>query len=251
MPYADKWLHANLAALRALSLGHLREALEGWRVSVEALVLDDGDPLDPRLASATNNVGVGCLLLGHESEARSELTRALHLWTQIRDRISVMDVPVAGRSSTFHLRLAIHHSEAFKEIGRRRYVQWCETAMEITRLNSLIAERRHIERRDYETIVERLAGGFGPRCPEIGILRHFVQGPPGSSADGPSRDGSDPFDSYGEKYSRIVAGGGPSQWDPLTTDAERLEAAAQLTALCDPRLCGLSRQDHQRHAEGQ
>lgn len=244
MPYADKWLHANLAALRALSLGQLREALEGWRVSVETLVLGDGDPVDPRLASAMNNVGVGCLLLGHKSEARSELTRALHLWTQIRDRISVMDVPVAGRSSTFHLRLAIHHSEAFKEIGRRRYVQWCEAAMEITRLNSLIAERRHIERRDYEGIAERLNAGFGPRCSEIGILPHFIRGAPGSSESEGSRGSSELFEGYDEKLSRIVAGGGPSQWEAMTTDAEKLEAAAQLTVLCDPRLCGRS------HAEG-
>ena len=245
---SGEWLRESQAALEALTRGRVAAALAHSHAALDGL--DETDRGDARLAAAKNNLGAALLLTGRNVEAWAALGEALDLWRDAREHAEAMDVPVAGRSSAFHLQLAMDHQDAFREAALRRYLKQCDAAREITRLNALMSQGRAIARKDLEETIEAITAGFGPRAPEIAVLQQLADGsaviPPGAS----TRTAPQAFAWYGDKLARITGRNPAPDPTALPADAHRLVLAAQLTTLCDPRLIALASAEDAPRSEG-
>jgi hypothetical protein len=231
----ENWERHTQAGFRALSRGLWRQAAEEWQTSFEDL--QSAKAWDARVAAAMNNTGVACLLDSNPAAAESHFDKAREAWTQTQARIPELEVPVVGRSSAFHFRLATRHQEAFAAHRRRRCAVLCKAASAITSFNAGLARpasNSSTAREQMREIAQTLVDAFGPRCPEIQLIGEgtTTAGPEEITSSAAARTNAP----YGEKAERVFELQARSMAAALSTDYRRLEMATNLTALLSPRL---------------
>jgi hypothetical protein len=186
-----------------------------------------------------NNMGVACLLEARWAAAERYFDMAREAWVQAQARIPLLEIPVTGRSSAFHFRLATRHHEAFADSRRRRCAALCTAASAITDFNAELG--RHASggsspcSETPSTFVHALVEAFGPRCPELNLIRES------DNSVAPAAEIT-PADAaiYAEKALRAHELQARSMAAALSADYRRLEMATNLTALLSPRLLGAS-----------
>lgn len=164
---------ADLAASGLCELADARypAAAECWLAALAAA--GQGTLIDPERAACLSNAGVACAMLGRRDDADAHFHAADHAWERASRRGEVLDVALAGRSSSFHFRLAARHTETFAGLLRARLADLCAAAGAITRFNSLvISTKRSTNSLECHAsdLREQLSETFGPRCPEARLL---------------------------------------------------------------------------------
>jgi hypothetical protein len=166
-------MQASVNALSALGKNRPHEAAEAW-LGLAGRVHSE-DVSEPLLASAYNNAGVACCLMSNPGDAVTHFAHAEDLWRQCRAHIATMDVPIAGRSSVFHLRLAMQHHDAFASLKRERLLHLVAAAQAITTYN---AQNSHAPARGISgspdvdpTMIDALSTAFGRGCAEARLIR--------------------------------------------------------------------------------
>lgn len=169
----QEWIQTSAGAFMALADGHAPMAAELWLRAADQIALTQAS--EPLRAAVHNNAGVALLLMSDRVGAGDHLAQAAQLWSRVHEHISSLDVPIASRSSVFHLRLAMQHQDAFAELRRRRFLDVCAAAHAITRHNAQLARRDIGEDRSaYEAdqaIIGAVATALGPECAEVHLLR--------------------------------------------------------------------------------
>lgn len=233
----ESWERHTQAGFHALSCGRWREAADEWLKSIDDV--RTAETWDARIAAAMNNSGVASLLESRWADAEVYFDKARQAWTQAQARIPELEVPIVGRSSAFHFRLATRHQEAFAASRRRRCAVLCRAASAITDFNSGLARyaaaRSSPSSEDMRAIVCAVVDAFGPRCAELQLIGeddNSMTGP----AEIPSADAARTDALYGEKALRVFELQARSMAAALSTDYRRLEMATNLTALLSPRL---------------
>jgi hypothetical protein len=233
------WEAHTSAGFRALSCRRWREVTDEWLKSFDAV--RTAEKSDARLAAAMSNMGVACLLEARWTAAERYFDRAREAWARAEAHIPQLEIPVTGRSSAFHFRLATHHHEAFADSRRRRCAALCTAASAITDFNARLARqasgRSSPSSEPSSAIVHAVVDAFGPRCLELKLI--------GESDNSIARtDEITPPDAaqtdaiYAEKALRARELQGRSMAAALSADYRRLEMATNLTALLSPRLLG-------------
>lgn len=224
----EDWIGRTVLGFAALAAGRPALASRHWLRALSETERD-GAP-DPLRAAAQNNAGVAYLLTSRIGQAREKFTAAERLWAKTAAHIEAADLPLAGRSSAFHLHLAMHHQEAFAALPRQRYASMCAAALTITKLNAHLAlrasgGRRKLDAADHGAIAA-LSEAFGERCAEIAILQDAFDDATGGTAT------SRGYAAYQAK-SAYPNARQPRNESGLGAD---VHAAAHLTALVHPGL---------------
>jgi len=163
------WTRDMAAAFAAMAEGHFAEAAEQWlQVANDTQHAEASEPLR---AAAQNNAGVAHILLCDLRAARIGFEKAATSWARTRRALDAAEVAMPGRSSVFHLRLAMRHTKSFEALGRRRYELLCATAAAITRHNKDIAAGKPLDIGANDDLLTGCLETFGPGSPEAAILR--------------------------------------------------------------------------------
>lgn len=231
----ESWERHTAAGFRALSRSLRREAADEWAKSIDDLTSTEN--WDARLAAAMNNAGVGCLLEAKWTAAAGYLGKARDAWARTEAHIPELEVPIVGRSSAFHFRLATRHQDAFAANRRRRCAMLCNAASAITDFNAGVAARHtaagtSFPGKDISAIVRALSDAFGPRCPELQLIGARDD----ATAEIPPAGGEETDALYEEKARRVFELMARSMSAALSPDYRRFEMATNLTALLSPRL---------------
>ena len=217
------------AGFAAMAEGRLDDAAKQWQQAAREIAREGAS--DPLGAASYNNAGVADLLASETHKAHEKFCEAERLWGRSRAQIESVEIPIAGRSSVFHLRLAMEHHEAFAALRRRKHALICAAASAITRFNARLARSvadGTLGAEADQNLIPTLSAAFGPSCVEIMILRD-------ASAGGDGLPSAATFAAYRANGARLAE-------TPTHTyvDADRicadLDCAAQLTALMHPGL---------------
>lgn len=219
-----EWADETIAGYRALGSSRPAEAAGHW-LSAAAL-LSSAAPDDPRCAAANTNTGVAHVLLGQMRKAEILLAGAELGWAAYARYIETADVPLAGRSSSFHFRLASRNLATFQSIERRRLARHCQAGLAITRFNRLlVGAGAAASAAAIPALASLLSDVLGPRALEVRLLAASSQ---------PPHNRTDPTDSlYAEKAAELsvsCAAASSEQTDGL----KGLDLAVQLTVLLRP-----------------
>jgi hypothetical protein len=163
----ERALQQVVNALAALANKLPQQAAEAWLGY--AVTVPSEDTLEPMRAAQDNNSGVACCLMSNMRDAATHFARAQDEWRNVRAHVEAMDVPVAGRSSVFHLRLAIDHHDAFASLKRERLLALISAAQAITAYNARL--NLHHENWCDPDMIDALSTAFGPECAEVRLLR--------------------------------------------------------------------------------
>ncbi|WP_424956645.1 hypothetical protein [Hyphomicrobium sp. 1Nfss2.1] len=128
----------------------------------------------PINAAANNNVGIAALIAGTPHLAASRLETATQLWADSRAYIERTDVPLAGRGSVFHLRLAMQHQDAFTQLKRQPLFDLCAAGSAISNCNWDLARARPEPAATHQDLIARLTATLGPGCAEIRLLEYWA-----------------------------------------------------------------------------
>lgn len=163
------WPDATIAGFHAMGASRYAEAAKHWLAAREALA---SAPMhDPRRAASEANAGVAYILLRQQREAEAALADAARIWTDLLNTVEAADVTLAGRSSSFHFRLASQNLQAFQDAERRRHARQCDAGLAITHFNRLIASMGpEAGEATMPALHTLLADIFGPRSPEVRLL---------------------------------------------------------------------------------
>lgn len=219
-----EWAEKTIAGYRALGSSRHTEAAGHWLAA--AALLSSAAAHDPRRAAAKTNLGVAHVLLGQVRKAEILLAGAELGWVGYARHVETADVPLAGRSSSFHFRLASRNLAAFQAIERRRLAHYCQAGLAITRFNRLLSSAGAVASAATSlTLASLLSDVLGPRSLEVRLLTASSQ-PPASKTD--------PADSlYAEKAAELSVSCAAASWDE-TDGLKGLELAVQLTVLLRP-----------------
>jgi hypothetical protein len=228
--FQDDWIGITATGFAAMAEGRLADAARQWQQAAREVAREGAS--DPLGAASYNNAGVAHLLASETHKAQEKFCEAERLWGRSRAQIEIAEVPIAGRSSVFHLRLAMEHHEAFTALRRRKHALICAAACAITKFNArlaqTVADGTLGNAKADQSLIPTLSAAFGPSCVEIMILRDAL-------ADGDGSPTTATFAAYRAKGARLA--------EPSThtyVDADRicadLDCAAQLTALMHPGL---------------
>lgn len=217
----QEWIQTSAGAFMALAEGRTSTAAELWLRAVDEIAPTQAS--EPLRAAVHNNAGAALLLIADRAGAGEHLAQAAQLWSQTRVHIESLDVPIASRSSVFHLRLAMQHQEAFAELRRRRFLDVCAAADAITRHNAQLG-RLDIDEDPGapgadQSIIGAVAAALGPECAEVHLLRERDVG-----------ELSAVHAAYRNKADRLVRRVAGSYVHAAGYRAD-LDCAAQLTAL--------------------
>ncbi|MFN3623050.1 MAG: hypothetical protein ACK4TP_03225 [Hyphomicrobium sp.] len=222
----QEWIQSSAKAFAALAEGRMPMAAELWLRAAEQIALAHASA--PLRAAAHNNAGVAFLLRSQVREAADHFSEATRLWGRAYAHVESLDVPIAGRSSVFHLRLAMQHHEAFAELRRRRFLDVCIAARTITQYNAQLGGLDSRGDRDAleadQSIIGVIAAALGPECAEVHLLREedVAQSAAVRAA----------YRSKADRLMRRVAG----SYVHAAGYRADLDCAAQLTALLHPTL---------------
>ncbi|MTD94391.1 hypothetical protein GIW81_08595 [Hyphomicrobium sp. xq] len=228
--FRDDWMGITAAGFAAMAEGRLDDAAKQWQQAAREVGREGAS--DPLGAASYNNAGVAHLLASDAHRAQEKFCEAERLWGKSRAQIESAEIPIAGRSSVFHLRLAMEHHEAFAALRRRKHTLICAAACAITKFNARlahsVADGTLGNAKADQSLIPTLSAAFGPSCVEIMILRDAL-------ADGDSSPTTATFAAYRAKGARLAE---PSTHTYVDSDriCADLDCAAQLTALMHPGL---------------
>lgn len=167
------WDEMTSGAFALLMAGSVSEAAIALRDANAAAANWPTD--DPRHATAANNNGLACLLVGDFETAARLFTQAGQLWSGLYSAISEMEIPIAGRASVFHLMLASKHADAMTKIRKGRLRDLHAAAAAISSVNLLVAERRLSDPTPsggvLDDAIDKIRRAFGETASEIKELR--------------------------------------------------------------------------------
>lgn len=229
----DDWIGRTVSGFAAMAAGRLELASRYWLHALSETEHQGASV--PLRAAAQNNAGVAYLLTSQIGKACETFSVAEGLWNMTAAHIEAAELPLAGRSSSFHLRLAMHYQEVFAALPRQRYACMCAAALALTKLNARQALRVGGERSNADAgdrgAIAALADAFGQRCPDIAILQDALDEATGGAATDRA------YAAYRAK-SAYPNGGQAPDANALCTD---VDAAAHLTALVHPGLLPAAR----------
>jgi hypothetical protein len=232
-PALAPWTQLTADAFAALADALPARAADLWLRAADPILRHSAS--DPLRAAAHSNAGVASLLRSSPREAAAHFTMAQRLWDQSRTQLEHLDMPIAGRSSVFHLRLAMQHQDRFADLQRRRHLASCAAARAITKFNAqqagTVVGRDPHAIDDDQNLIGVLSSAFGPNCVEVRLLRHGADrpdAPPSSDALAAYRDKAHLLAKRNAR-ARIFA-------EPFCDDLDR---AAQHTALLHRGLAGM------------
>ena len=170
---ANPWERHTVEGWRAAHQGKRSAAAVNWLMALKFATKFAMD--DPRRAAAFHNAGVALLIARrHECALRSFLT-ARDQWEAVATWIEGIEIPLSGRGSTFHFRLATQHGDAFTQALRQRYITMCHGAAAITSILLRLAELCTPDISSSLVSLERhrsaVAAAFGESCLESQFLR--------------------------------------------------------------------------------
>lgn len=219
------WVQATTAGFRALGASDAAKAAGHWLAARDALI--EAAAEDPRRAAGQTNAGAGFLLLGKRDNAERTLADAERRWMHLLAATTTGDVPVSGRSSAFHFRLASTNLAAFQNAQRLRLSRLCEAGLAIARFNRLLAsDGASASAAVAPAVASQLTDLLGPRAPEVRLLLWT----PGSASETPAA-----HTIYAEKVSALGARR-TTVAEPAADAWQLLEVAVALTALLPPGL---------------
>ena len=161
-------LKSTAEGLASAAAGALDAAAVHWLRAAQQAAAGS---LSTSLRAATeNNAGIANLLQGEPHAAQARLACADALWGEVRQSIVASEVPIAGRSSVFHLRLAMEHHERFTALRRQRHLDVCDGARAIGQSNALVASQGAGAIGGDARLMAMLSSAFGPHCPEMALL---------------------------------------------------------------------------------
>lgn len=163
-------LQVVVNALATLGKNRPHEAAEAWLGYAGTVHSDETSA--PMRAAQLNNAGVACCLMSNLLDAATHFAHAIEEWRHVRADVEAMEVPVGGRSSVFHLRLAMQHHDAFAALKRERLLVLVAAAQAITAYNARLNSHHEDEREN--DMMEALSAAFGPECAEVRLLREAL-----------------------------------------------------------------------------
>lgn len=197
MGSVKKWAESTVAGFGAMARWQRSQAARHFLNARDEL--GEASDADARSAAAHSNAGVGFALLGRMPEALRAFDAAEQCWLDVAGTLRTVEIPVSGRSSAFHFRLAAQNISAFEAAHRRRYEQLCEAGLAITRFNRLFACTTPPDEAVPEacaTLTTLLSDALGPQSPGVRLLSQAARGMPASD-DGRS--------AYSDKLAEIAA----------------------------------------------
>lgn len=223
MSSVKKWAESTAAGFGAVAQSQRSQAARHFLHARDAL--GETDAADARSAAAHSNAGVGLILLRRMSEALRALDAAEECWLDVAGTLRTVEIPVSGRSSAFHFRLAAQNLSAFEAAHRRRYEQLCEAGLAITRFNRLFActtpPPDGVVLDACAALTALLSDAFGPRSPDVRLLAQAARG---------AETSEDDRSAYSDKLAEIAAfETAPAAALPLV--CRHLESAVAVTAL--------------------
>lgn len=226
MGSVKKWAEATVSGFDAMAQAQRSQAARHLLHARDAL--GETDAADARSAAAHSNAGAGLILHSRMRDASRALDAAEQSWLDVAGALRTAEIPLSGRSSSFHFRLAAQNLAAFEAARRRRYEQLCEAGLAITRFNRLFASTttpRETAILDACTaLTALLADTFGAQSPEARLLSQYGGGLV-TSSDDPSP--------YSDKLAEVARhAAAPSAASPSV--CLHLETAVAMTALFPP-----------------
>ena len=134
------------------------------------------------------------------------------------------DVPLAGRGSVFHLRLAMQHHDAFAQLKRQPLLDLCTAGSAITSCNSALARAPTERAADHRDLIALITATLGPDCAEVQLLSHWT-----------APDGSAVRAAYRAKADALAQSAARFDVDSRDPRGE-LKCALQMTVLLHPSL---------------
>ena len=162
----SEWTRATGAAFAALESGRQAEAADLW-ISIWRDVEAGGASL-PLRAAARNNAGFARMLIAEPREALRDFQEAAVQWAAARELLDATELDVSGRSSVFHLRLAMNHPNAFEAVGRRRLERLCVAAAAISHANARLVRGEPVHS---GTLTVMMTETFGARGASTAVVR--------------------------------------------------------------------------------
>lgn len=139
LPHAEiedkelEWLTLTERAAEAFCDEDPGAALDQWRKAEEiAMAFQEGDP---RRACSLSNRGLAAILQGDQAAAREALDAAVSAWDEARTWVADMTLQPRARSSLFHMRMELQHSNRYDEPARKRYLRVLEMGRAATLSN--------------------------------------------------------------------------------------------------------------------
>jgi hypothetical protein len=170
----DRWLAFTLDALRAAKASKLLSAAQLWERANGAASAFAAH--DPRRAAALHNLALSEIIAARKSNALTTLAAAQRQWQAAQQWTSELDLPLSGRSTTFHLLLAAGNSEALLHLRREKYLNICVGAASITKsIVRYIGSKGDANNAltDLENDAEALQLAFG-KCAEAQSLKSMA-----------------------------------------------------------------------------
>lgn len=228
---SEDWELGTARAFSHLAAGRLEDAAE-LLLRLESEL--DAEASPPLRAAVHNNAGIAHLLRDRSCEAVAAFEIAALLWRRALLSVRETEVPISGRSSSFHLMLAVRHHSVFAELRRRRVIELLEAASHMTELNrNPLWRERGPQASEFLAMV---CQAFGPNCAEAVIARDRVGRSEHDGAADPS-----PYRLKSDcilEYARLAPFGGEAD---ICSDIER---AVHLTGLVIPGLLERHEADH-------
>jgi hypothetical protein len=212
----NEWTRATGAAFTAFEAGRQAEAANLW-LGISRDV-EDGDASVPLRAAARNNVGFARILIAEPHEALHDFEQAAAQWAAARELLDATELDISGRSSVFHLRLAMNRPDAFEAAGRRRLERLCVAAAAISHANVRLMRG---EPAHSGTLAVMMTEAFGPRGASTIVVRQACEGRGAYSAA---------YSGYRRTAERLVEERAASHMTGRDYSAD-LEHAANLTIL--------------------
>jgi hypothetical protein len=165
---ANRWLPCTLSASHAAKTSRSHLAPLFWQKAYAFSLQLPAD--DPRRASALHNAGFAHLVLGDRQTSLELFGRARRQWQRAEAWVRSADIPLSGRSSSFHMLLAAKNSEALIRLRRETYLRLCEGAAAITDAISQHFDIAPNSRDAAPKHVRALRDAFGDECAEARVL---------------------------------------------------------------------------------
>jgi len=168
----NRWLPVTVSASWAAKSGRPRVAALLWeKAYASSFCFPESDP---RRAAALHNAALGQLILGDRQKARELLTAARRQWQRAESWVLKTDLPLVGRSTSFHLLLAANNSEAFLRLHREKYLKLCAAAASITEAIFYYIDSSPALHSDTRRLIGELREAFGEECSEVRSLQHLA-----------------------------------------------------------------------------
>ncbi len=215
-----EWTLATGAAFAALEAGRRAEAA--------SLLMDTSSYVEragasaPLRAAARNNLGLARMLTADPHGALQDLKQAASQWATASELLDKTEIEISGRSSVFHLRLAMNQTDAFETVGRRRLERLCGAAAVVSHTNACVVRG---ESAHPATLALTMSEAFGDRSASTALLYHAYAAP--------TSDVNRAYAGYRHAAERAAEEMSSSYLSGCDYGAD-LAHAAQLTALIHP-----------------